>query len=101
MFHKRLHKLICLLFCMSTGTTEGSAGPGEAAARSGSRPAGGRADFKVVVWYRRNDSLGTFKYEIYDVRKGEYTAKVDEWVEGRAGQVPRLLCRGARRRPDA
>ena len=48
------------------------------------RPPAGRtahADFKVLVWYRYNDSIGTFKYEIYDLRKGEYTAKVDDWVK--------------------
>jgi hypothetical protein len=37
-------------------------------------------DFKVLVWYRKNDPLGTFKYEVYDVRKGEYTAAVETWV---------------------
>jgi hypothetical protein len=51
-------------------------GPGEAAGRRTAR-----ADFKVLVWYRYNDSIGTFKYEIYDLRKGEYTAKVDDWVK--------------------
>ena len=39
------------------------------------------ADFKVLVWYRNSDPLGTFKYQIYDVRKGEYTPKVDEWIK--------------------
>jgi hypothetical protein len=38
-------------------------------------------DFKVVIWYRQNDPLGTFKYEVYDVRKGEYTSAVDAWVQ--------------------
>jgi hypothetical protein len=52
-------------------------GPGEAAA--GPRP--GSVDFKVLVWYRRDDPLGTFKYQVYDVRKGEYTRAVDEWIE--------------------
>jgi hypothetical protein len=29
-----------------------------------------RTDYKVVVWYRRDRPLETFKYEVYDVRKG-------------------------------
>ncbi len=92
MLSKQLHTLVFLAFCIVPGTTEGLAGPGEAAARSGSRPAGQRvaqhADFKVAVWYRKNDSLGTFKYQIYDVRKGEYTAKVDEWAKDVQAKYP-------------
>jgi hypothetical protein len=37
-------------------------------------------DFKVLVWYRKSDPLGTFHYEVYDVRKGEYTKAVDAWL---------------------
>ncbi len=85
MSHHGLHTLVLLAICVTPARTEGSFGPGEAAARSSSRPAGQRvaqhADFKVAVWYRKKDSLGTFKYQIYDVRKGEYTAKVDEWAK--------------------
>jgi hypothetical protein len=85
MSYPRLHSLVFLAICVTAGRTEGSAGPGEAAARSSSRPSGQRvarhADFKVAVWYRKKDSLGTFQYQIYDVRKGEYTAKVDEWAK--------------------
>ncbi len=57
------------------------AGPGEAG--GGHRSVGRgpvRADFVVLIWYRRNDPLGTFKYQSYDVRKGEYTGAVDEWI---------------------
>jgi hypothetical protein len=58
---------------------EGEAfGPGEAAQRSNARQ---RADYKVLIWYRKTDSLATFKYEIYDLRKGEYTVKVDDWIK--------------------
>jgi hypothetical protein len=32
------------------------------------------------VWYRRDDALGTFKYQFYDVRKGEFTAAVQAWI---------------------
>ena len=51
-------------------------GPGEAAGRF--HPT--RADFKVLIWYRLDDPLGTFKYQVYDVRKGEYTPAVDRWI---------------------
>lgn len=51
-------------------------GPGEAA---GSRVR--RADLEILVWYRRADPLGTFKYQVYDVRKGQYTAAVGAWVD--------------------
>jgi hypothetical protein len=58
--------------------------PGEVAARSllatALRAAKG-PDFKVLVWYRKTDSLGTFKFEIYDLRKGEYTPQVDAWIK--------------------
>jgi len=50
-----------------------------------------RPDFKVLVWYRRNDPLGTFKYEVYDVRKGEYTAVVDAWVRNIETSYPAYL----------
>ena len=47
-----------------------------------------QTDFKVLVWYRQSDPLGTFKFEIYDVRKGEYTAKVDEWIKDVRARFP-------------
>lgn len=39
------------------------------------------ADYKVVVWYRKTDPIDTFKHQIYDLRKNEYTPAVDDWVE--------------------
>ena len=39
------------------------------------------ADFKVVIWYRRDRPLDTFKYQVYDLRKGQYTPAVDAWVQ--------------------
>jgi len=50
-----------------------------------------RPDFKVLVWYRRNDPLGTFKYEVYDIRKGEYTAAVDAWIRSIETSYPAYL----------
>jgi hypothetical protein len=61
-----------------------ASGPGQVAARSLlaiTLQAAKAADFKVLVWYRKTDSLGTFKFEIYDQRKGEYTPQVDDWIK--------------------
>jgi hypothetical protein len=58
-----------------------------ARAQSPAQPAGSvstasaRVDFKVITWFRRDQPLATFKYQIYDVRKGEYTPAVDAWLE--------------------
>jgi hypothetical protein len=85
MLHHRRFGLMALAFWSIPGMTEGSFGPGEAARHSVSRGGGQRlavnADFKVLVWYRTSDPLGTFQDQIYDVRKGEYTPKVDEWIK--------------------
>jgi hypothetical protein len=67
-------------------------GPGEAAGRPRAvRRPPGRADFVVLVWYRRDDPLGTFKYEVYDVRKGEYTAAVADWIREIRTKYPAYL----------
>lgn len=68
-------------------------GPGEAAARfnppsSGSEPGHGHADFKVLVWYRRADPLATFKYQVYDLRKGEFTPAVAAWIKTVDAEYP-------------
>ncbi len=85
MSHRGLCKLTTLVFLAIPSTTRAAFGPGEAAGRSlpgrVARHDPGPADFKVVVWYRTADPIGTFKYEIYDLRKGEYTARVDDWVK--------------------
>ena len=58
-----------------------------ARAQAPSRPAdsvstsSARIDFKVITWFRRDQPLATFKYQIYDVRKGEYTPAVNAWLE--------------------
>jgi hypothetical protein len=38
------------------------------------------ADYKIAVWYRRDRPLETFRYQIYDVRKGEYSRAVEDWL---------------------
>ena len=60
------------------------AGPGEAAQGRRNPPAArsdlARADYVVVVWFRKDNPIGTFEYEFYNVRAGEYTPAVDEWL---------------------
>jgi hypothetical protein len=87
-----LHARTALIFLALPLAPRAAAGPGEAVAHSLLRTAAGRAarsgDFKVLVWYRKDDSLRTFKYEIYDLRKGEYTPRVDEWIKNVQGKFP-------------
>ncbi|MGA7501537.1 MAG: hypothetical protein WBX00_32810 [Isosphaeraceae bacterium] len=61
-------------------STAGASGP---QANLSDRPAAtpGLTDFKVVVWYRRAQPLDTFKYQVYDLRKGQYTPAVDVWIQ--------------------
>src|SRR4051794_22545599 len=55
------------------------------------QPASPRADYRVVVWYRRDRPLDTFKYQTYDMRKGEYTPAVDAWLELMRSKHPAYL----------
>jgi hypothetical protein len=40
-----------------------------------------RGDLAVVFWCDWRDPLATLKYQVYDVRKGEYTEAVADWME--------------------
>jgi hypothetical protein len=71
-----------LILVMLPLAASSASGPGEAARHAE------RADFKVLIWYRKDDTLGSFKFEIYDVRKGEYTAAVDEWIKNIREKFP-------------
>ncbi len=73
--------LVPLALWIIPGAAEAALGPGEAAARQVSPLPGTSADYKVAVWYQKSDPIATFKYEVYDVRKGQYTPKVDEWFK--------------------
>jgi hypothetical protein len=78
-------------------TRADGAGPGEAG--QGHRPAGEKRldmagiDYVVLIWYRRDDPLGTFQNQIYDVRKGEYTPAVDDWLKEMREKYPRYVVR--------
>ena len=48
-------------------------------------------DFKVLVWYRRDDPLATFKSQVYDLRKREYTPAVDTWIKEISVKYPAYI----------
>jgi hypothetical protein len=70
----------------------GEAGRGGRPARA-SRPDLEGVDYVVLVWYRRDDPLATFQYQTYDVRRGEYTGAVDDWIGLMRERYPRYLVR--------
>jgi hypothetical protein len=37
-------------------------------------------DYKIAFWYRRADPFSSMRHQAYDVRKGEYTAAVADWL---------------------
>ena len=71
-------------------------GPGEAArganqAPSDVRPTHEHADYKVLIWYRRADPLATFHYQVYDVRRGEFSAAVVAWIKNVDAKYPAYI----------
>jgi hypothetical protein len=84
-----LVSLALLLLRLPTAAATPEFGPGEAAsgARAVRRPAP-RGDFLVLVWYHRNDPLGTFKYEVYDLRREQNIAKIDSWITDTRTKYP-------------
>lgn len=52
-----------------------------------SRPAP-PAEYKIVFWFVKRDPIDTFRHRVYDVRKGEYTPAVDQWLAMMAKQYP-------------
>jgi hypothetical protein len=87
MSHQRLPSVTALvmLTLISPSAHGEPFGPGEAAQRSN---ASQHADYKVLIWYRKSDPIATFKYEIYDLRKGEYTPQADEWIKDVRAKYP-------------
>lgn len=81
-------------FAIAAPPRPASAGPGEAG--RGLNPKGPHqagADYMVVIWYRDDDALGTFQHQTYDVRKGEYTPAVDDWIAMMRAKYPRYEVR--------
>jgi hypothetical protein len=75
-FQLRFACVLASVMGILTGITAAQTAP--ATRRPPSPP---RIDYKVLIWYRRDRPLDTFKYQIYDIRKGEYTPAVDAWIE--------------------
>ncbi len=77
--------LVLALAASLTAIPRLDAGPGEAGrGRRSSRttdPFLAHADYVVVVWYRLDDPLDTFRYQSYNVQKREYTPAVDAWLD--------------------
>jgi hypothetical protein len=69
----------CLITMLATWAASGADGL-QARSPAESPTTSPHVDFKVAIWYRRDRPLETFRYQIYDLRKGEYTAAVDEWL---------------------
>jgi hypothetical protein len=89
--------MLGMAIVIAVGPCPAHAGPGEAG--RGRRTAGtagpdlAGADYVVLVWYRGDDALGTFQHQTYDVRKGEYTAAVDDWLKEMREKHPRYVVR--------
>jgi hypothetical protein len=83
--HQFSPKVVLVFLCsLCTAAAAAEFGPGEAAARSHAA----RADFKVLIWYRRADPLATFKYVVYDVGKGEYSPAAQAWLKDVQAKYP-------------
>jgi hypothetical protein len=89
--------LMLMAAIMSAATGAAEAGPGEAG--RGPRPAAAPGldlkgvDYVVLIWYRRDDPLGTFQHQTYDVREGQYTPAVDAWLREMRERHPRYVVR--------
>src|SRR5271157_1031279 len=68
--------VLLAIACSTAGATGPQANP---PGRTAATP--GHTDFKVVLWYRRDRPLDTFKYQVYDLRKDQYTRAVDAWLQ--------------------
>jgi hypothetical protein len=90
---------VLILITGITIAATGAAGAGPGEAGRGPRPSGEKrpdlagVDYVVLIWYRRDDPLGTFQHQIYDVRKEEYTPAVDDWLEEMREKHPRYVVR--------
>jgi len=92
MARRGLLSLTVLVLAIPTSVGAAEFGPGEAAAGAhAARPLARNAEFKVIVWYRRDDPLGTFKYEVYDLRREPDTAKIDAWIKEVRTKYPKYI----------
>ena len=87
--------LLAAAIAIASSPIPAAAGPGEAGGGRGtsspSRPDLTGVNFVVLVWYRGDAPLETFQYQTYDVRKGEYTAAVNAWIDQIRRKYPRYV----------
>jgi hypothetical protein len=76
-----------------------SAEPPAVANPSSERP----ADYVVAFWYLRADPLTSLRHQVYDVRKGQYTRAVTDWLETMRTRYPAhaAYLRVVRLQPDS
>ncbi len=48
-------------------------------------------EYKVVYWYDKENPKGTLKYQVYDIRKREFTKDVADWVKKVEFTNPNLI----------
>src|SRR4051812_28762819 len=48
--------------------------------RAQPQPSPDPPEYQIAFWYRRSDPLNTFRHRVYDVRKGQYTGAVEQWL---------------------
>jgi len=71
----------CLAILALTASLAASIAPAQEPTPAADAPeAASRVDFKVVSWFDRARPIASFQYQVYDIRKGDYTPAVDAWV---------------------
>jgi hypothetical protein len=55
--------------------------PAEAKGREQAVAVGTGPDVRIVFWYDRKRPLETFRHQVYDLRKHEYTPAVERWFK--------------------
>jgi hypothetical protein len=76
----RAVRLFVLLLLQSFGSESPGPVRTQPSAAVGPSSAARPADYRVVVWFRQDRPLDTFNHQIYDVRKGEYSPAVNDWL---------------------
>jgi hypothetical protein len=65
------------------------AAPGDQAAAQAPGPPAPRPDLEIVFWYEERRPLDTFRYQVYDVARGEFTPAVEAWLAQLRARYPR------------
>lgn len=79
---RNLQALAVLLGMLAARPLAAEQGPGPAP-----RPVP-PAEYKIAYWFAKRDPIQTFQHRVYDVRKGQYTPAVDQWLALVAKRYP-------------